>query len=231
MLFNRWGSTKWDVATALSRGVDSQWKKYTKADFLTCDKQGDTAGQAHGLKEKRFQIKTVCISGEARWRSYPNWPFPFQSGTDRLFIKDKQAPAFCCPTAVLCWICCSHMLHLVPFQVQKMGRKNSKTCSKVPTGNTAAQLWPVSSAPFCTAARPACLTKYAYKTSLLIPSSGMWEEDFISPCHPKSTVATHYFWLIRGSHLTQNQSRCLLLTDLVTWQGTSDNHQPVVNQI
>lgn len=120
--------------------MDSQWKKYTKADFLTCDKQGDTAGQAHGLKEKRFQIKTVCISGEARWRSYPNWPFPFQSGTDRLFIKDKQAPAFCCPTAVLCWICCSHMLHLVPFEVQTMGRKNSKTCSKVPTGNTAAQL-------------------------------------------------------------------------------------------
>lgn len=65
MLFNRRGSMKRDVATALSRGVDSQWKKYTKADFLTCDEQGVMAGQASGPKKTGFQIKTDHTSGEA----------------------------------------------------------------------------------------------------------------------------------------------------------------------
>lgn len=83
---------KRDVATALSRGVDSQWKKYTKADFLACDERGDAAGQAQGPKEKGFRIKTpFSTSGDAGWKSYPNPPPHFKiSCVARLFIKKDK---------------------------------------------------------------------------------------------------------------------------------------------
>lgn len=96
-------------------------KKYTKADFLACDKQGNTAGQALGPKEKRFQIKTVCTSGEAGWKSYPNQPpclLQNKLHCQTLYKKDKQAPAFCYPTPVVpCCIFWSHMPNLVPLQI------------------------------------------------------------------------------------------------------------------
>lgn len=92
MLFNRQGSMKGDVATVLSRGVDSQWKKYTKADCLACDKRGNTAGQAQGkrVSEKVFQIKTPSVHlGKPGGKVTPTH-LPTHSKTScvaRLFIK------------------------------------------------------------------------------------------------------------------------------------------------
>lgn len=70
---------KGDVATALWRGVDSQWKKYRKADFLQCDRQGNSRP-----KERGFKTKCTCDQVER---------LP-QPASPLLFIeRDKQAPA------------------------------------------------------------------------------------------------------------------------------------------
>lgn len=86
MSFDHRSSMKWDVATAFSRGVDSQWKNYTKANFLAYDKQASTAGQVQGLKGSGFQIKTVCTFREMVWKSLLGQPQIKQS-CQALFMK------------------------------------------------------------------------------------------------------------------------------------------------
>lgn len=66
---------KRDVATTFSRGVDHQWKNYTKANFLACDKQGSTAGQVQGLKGSGLQIKT-SFAHPGKWDGKVSWVNP-----------------------------------------------------------------------------------------------------------------------------------------------------------
>lgn len=121
---------KGDVATALSRGVDGQWKNYTKADFLTCDKQGVTAGQASGAKKTGFHIKTeLCI-----WGSHMESLIQTSLPTHPKISKHQfsAAPHQQCHAAFVG----PHMPNLVSLQIYTMGRKTTtfKLAARSPLG-------------------------------------------------------------------------------------------------
>lgn len=181
---------KWDVATAFSRGVDSQWKNYTKADFLAYDKQDSTAGQVQGLKGSGFQIKTVCTFREMVWKSLLGQPQIKQS-CQAVFMKISKHHLSVVPhqqghAAFVAPIC--RIWSYSSFRQWEEKKSLKKTCSEFPLSvrMQQAQIWPASSEPFYTTARTACLTKPVCK--LLSACSLTWGGDFSSPRHPESAA-------------------------------------------
>lgn len=215
---------KWDVATAFSRGVDSQWKNYTKANFLAYDKQDSTAGQVQGLKGSGFQIKTVCTFREMVWKSLLGQPQIKQS-CQALFMKISK-----------------HQLSVVPHQQghaafvapicriwsysscrQWEGKKkiSEKTCSEFPLSvrMQQAQIWPASSEPFYTTARTACLTKPVHKLLCLL--THLRGRLFISPSpreHSSDGLAS-------PPHLSEGAALHTAVPDACCWPLLLDGGQ------